>query len=180
MSTTGWRYASCLSPVSNMSHLFDQKSKSLPWTPYVSRDDPTWEWAKAMDYCAMPARGTFSRARQHDASRRAQNAVRNSGCHETWFPNQTRVSWKRDAPKVLLDGIGVWTTPNQWQPSARCENGPRTREQVLRCLAGRVLIFEGDSLSRQLFLRTIWWLRGIPILMEHFFHQHAVCIFSPP
>ena len=80
---------------------------------------------------------------------------------------------------MLLEGVGVWNSPTTWLPHARCESyAPRTPAQILRCLSGRVLVFEGDSLSRQLFLRTIWHLRGIPTLIEHFFHQHAVYIFN--
>ena len=49
---------------------------------------------------------------------------------------------------------------------------------VLTCLAGRVIVLEGDSLTRQVFLRLIGWLRGTTHMVEHYFSQHAAYTFN--
>jgi hypothetical protein len=46
-------------------------------------------------------------------------------------------------------------------------------------LAGRVLIFDGDSTGRQLFNRLIFFLRGIPTLIEHHFRPPALYVATP-
>ena len=66
-----------------------------------------------------------------------------------------------------------------WQPRPNCRDYKWFDfRDSLRCLAGRALVFEGDSTVRQLFLRLIWWLRGVPQLVEHYFHQGAIYVFN--
>ncbi|KAJ3024719.1 UNVERIFIED_CONTAM: hypothetical protein HDU68_007856 [Siphonaria sp. JEL0065] len=48
-----------------------------------------------------------------------------------------------------------------------------TQNQALQCLQGRRIILTGDSMLRQTFFRLIFWLRGFPTTVEHYFHNHA-------
>jgi hypothetical protein len=43
-------------------------------------------------------------------------------------------------------------------------------------LRGNTILFYGDSLLRQLFLRLVWHLRGFGEIMEHYFHAHAIYV----
>jgi len=45
-----------------------------------------------------------------------------------------------------------------------------TPEDVHRCFVGKRIVFSGDSLIRQLFTRTINYLRGTPTNAEHLFN----------
>lgn len=47
-------------------------------------------------------------------------------------------------------------------------------EELRSALQGKSFVFEGDSMVRQLFLRLIFYVRGIPEMVEHPFHSDAV------
>lgn len=60
-----------------------------------------------------------------------------------------------------------------WQPaSCRLPTG-LTRADLKRCLKGKRIAIMGDSLMRQLFNRLISLIRGDPVTVDHYFHQHA-------
>ena len=80
----------------------------------------------------------------------------------------------------VIEGSGYWKSKNSWVPSTQCE-GYSSRlpfHDILRCLAGRVLIIEGDSVARQVYLRLVWWLRGLPVIIENANHQHSLYTFN--
>ena len=52
------------------------------------------------------------------------------------------------------------------------------RAEIEECARGKLLIFQGDSLTRQLFNRLIWWVRGIPSVVEHYYQEDAYYAFS--
>ena len=52
------------------------------------------------------------------------------------------------------------------------------RAEIEECARGKLLIFQGDSLTRQLFNRLIWWVRGIPSVVEHYYQEDAYYSFS--
>ena len=52
------------------------------------------------------------------------------------------------------------------------------RAEIEQCARGKLLIFQGDSLTRQLFNRLIWWVRGIPSVVEHYYQEDAYYSFS--
>ena len=52
------------------------------------------------------------------------------------------------------------------------------RAEIGRCLRGKLLVFQGDSLTRQIFNRLIWWLRGIDSNLEHYYQKDAYYSFS--
>ena len=51
-------------------------------------------------------------------------------------------------------------------------------DELRSALQGKSFVFEGDSLVRQLFLRLIFHVRGIPEIVEHPFHSDAVYAFN--
>jgi len=50
--------------------------------------------------------------------------------------------------------------------------------ELRSALHDKTFIFEGDSIVRQLFLRLIFHVRGIPEIVEHPFHSDAVYAFN--
>lgn len=52
------------------------------------------------------------------------------------------------------------------------------RAEIEQCARGKLLVFQGDSLTRQLFNRLIWWVRGIPSVVEQYYHNDAYYAFS--
>lgn len=52
------------------------------------------------------------------------------------------------------------------------------RAEIEQCLRGKLLVFQGDSLTRQLFNRLIWWVRGIPSVVEQYYQTDAYYAFS--
>ena len=115
------------------------------------------EWAQSWNWCALPAAGTFV-----------------GGLRDDEPP-------ARACEAPLQNGEGAWTSDNSWVPH-ECAADGRTvvlsRASLLRCVAGRVVLFEGDSFTRQLFLRLIWWLRGSPVVVEHYFHRDGAYEFD--
>lgn len=45
-----------------------------------------------------------------------------------------------------------------------------------RALTGKQITFAGDSVIRQVFLRLVWHLRDIEVIVEHFFHDEAAYV----
>jgi len=103
----------------------------------------------------------------------------------------------REQPQQLRCGINTccpswregacWMCGLRWNDGAAvsptgCADGLRMRRlgraDVERCLRGKLLVFQGDSLTRQLFNRLIWWLRGVPANLEHYYQRDAYYSFS--
>lgn len=38
------------------------------------------------------------------------------------------------------------------------------------------VVFMGDSVMRQIFLRLVWFLRGFEEVVEHYFHSNAIYV----
>ena len=160
-SLAGWTMATCASPGSNISEL-SSAGWSRPWLAY----GPTpWQpMLQKLGHCALPRAGRVSLAgAAHGAGHKSCDGP--SCCRQ-------RPSWKTEK-LTGRDHEGVWVeAPGRaqpiWQPRSHCRDYKWFGfADTLRCLKGRALIFEGDSTVRQLFLRLIWWLRGVPLLVEH-------------
>ena len=50
--------------------------------------------------------------------------------------------------------------------------------QLRRRLVGKRLSFYGDSLTRQLFHRMVWHVRGFPTIVENYYHDSATYAFN--
>ena len=55
--------------------------------------------------------------------------------------------------------------------NAACAKNVPLRSEALRLLGGRTVAFVGDSLMRQVFTRTVAWLRGQSTLADVAFHS---------
>ena len=73
---------------------------------------------------------------------------------------------------------GVWHDEKTWAPKDVANYHWFSRAEVLRLLSGRVLVFEGDSMTRQIFVRLVWWIRGLPVMVEHYFKSSATYSFN--
>lgn len=156
--TVGYVPTVCLS---NVSDLFRQPPE-LPTRRPEHADaqrELIRDWLERWHWCALPGAGTFS----------------------GWHPLPADELRARACDAPLLNGEGSWVENATWSPQACAADGRRlalTRATLLRCVAGRVVLFEGDSFTRQLFLRLIWWLRGSPTIIEHYFHRDAAYEFD--
>ena len=74
---------------------------------------------------------------------------------------------------------GTWADASTWLPKGCTQRRRYDVAATADCLRGRVLAFEGDSLTRQIFLRLIWRLRALPVIVEHYFHSGAYYAFEP-
>ena len=86
--------------------------------------------------------------------------------------------WRNDA--CWACGL-KWHSPTSVSPSHCLPSLPMRwlgRAEIEQCARGRLLIFQGDSLTRQLFNRLIWWVRGIPAVVEHYYQEDAYYSFS--
>lgn len=61
-----------------------------------------------------------------------------------------------------------------WEFPGRCQLHYFTPAEAFALLAGRALVFAGDSMVRQLFLRLVALLRGTPVAQDRVFHGDAV------
>ena len=110
----------------------------------------------------MPLQGAFDGG--HAACAGTTRSIGRHGCtarlrggrNGTWL---SRDRWVQDVSCGAAEALGHDALPD----------GPTLR----RCLAGRSLVFIGDSLTRGLFLRLIWHVRRLPAIVEHYFHRHA-------
>lgn len=155
-----WSPSSCLDNSGSLYALLARR-KVMSWTAFGT---PWDEWLNITRYCAMPSAGTFAPAGA--ASPTALSCSKSGLCCDS------------------LDGgsKGFWLSSSVWEPSVACAQSRRSGwvnfHGILACLAGRVLVFYGDSLTRQLFMRLVWWLRGIPALVEHYYNGHSLYVFS--
>lgn len=62
------------------------------------------------------------------------------------------------------DTSGTWQD-EMWAP-AGCGLAWFTPAEAQQCLAGRRVLFVGDSMIRQLYLRLVRYLRGLPEGLE--------------
>ena len=175
-SASGWQFQSCLAEASgNLTHLH-YPGKLLGFAAAYGPHD--WRpMLNQLHNCSIPATGTFNA--RTVAERRGTH---HGNCTDRWFHGspQARVRREGRGSRVVVEPAGFWNSSRMWQPkSTPCDGyGWLSMSETFHCLSGRVLIIEGDSLARQVFLRLIWWLRDIPLLVEHFFHQHAVYTFN--
>ena len=118
-------------------------------------------------FCALPHEGRF--AEPLGASESGKREVRFAVPLVSRTTCACRADWCRSehdwfAPANGTSGVmGIWTTGVSWLPDASWQEhgyGWFSSSDVLSCLAGQLLVFEGDSLTRQAFLRLVWWLRG--------------------
>jgi hypothetical protein len=147
-----YRAESCLS---NVSWLLS-RSGVYNWQAYFTQ-------IALPDACVLPGSGRVGRA------------------HVAHLPS-------RDGCVAPLDGGagGRWITPTVWAPWRCPTDGPMQtrhytwldRSDILQCLKGGSLLFEGDSLTREVYLRLIWWLRGLPSIAEHNFHRDSTFLFD--
>ena len=130
-----------------------------------------------VSYCALPATGNFKGSAPPSAR---------SLCKGSWSVhadrrerNSTRAASVRGR---VASAAGSWVSEAGgraiWQPSGCPGYSWLNFADALHCLQGRVLVIEGDSTARQCFLRLLWWLRGVPVFVEHFFHRHALYLFN--
>ena len=161
-SGSRWSLRSCTTrsrfPLSNLSEVAAQPW-AIPWLAYS--ETPWTEWMAGIGFCALPREGRFAEPLVAGSlgmtliDSRATCACRADWCRSEhdWF-----------APANGTSGVmGVWTTGVSWLPDASWQEhgyGWFSSSDVLSCLAGQLLVFEGDSLTRQAFLRLVWWLRG--------------------
>jgi len=61
----------------------------------------------------------------------------------------------------------------EFEPS-ECRLHEYSRADTLACLRGRTLLFVGDSMVRQVFMRLVASLRGQQAAAEHYFHKDAI------
>ena len=86
--------------------------------------------------------------------------------------------WRNDA--CWACGL-KWHSPTSVSPPHCLPSLPMRwlgRAEIEQCARGKLLIFQGDSLTRQLFNRLIWWVRGIPSVVEHYYQEDAYYSFS--
>ena len=86
--------------------------------------------------------------------------------------------WRTDA--CWACGL-KWHSPTSASPPHCPSSLPMRwlgRAEIEECARGKLLIFQGDSLTRQLFNRLIWWVRGIPSVVEHYYQEDAYYAFS--
>jgi hypothetical protein len=87
---------------------------------------------------------------------------------------------RRHCPLPLAGGRGGrWVSPTEWRP-AGCVEVPvwRNSQEILQCLAGKTVIFSGDSVTRQLFGRLVSWIRDQPLAFDHYYHTGAAYTFD--
>jgi len=123
---------------------------------------PLWDALEAQGGCTTPLTGTFSE--QHPARVSSPWCVNNASCCS--------------ARRMEGGRHGVWRTAQQWQQGNHCAPSWLQPEEIMACLKGRVLAFEGDSVTRQLINRLIWWLRGLPAIWEHHYSVNAIYEFD--
>ena len=76
---------------------------------------------------------------------------------------------------IYTDYSGAFVN-STWQPlrRANCKYFSFDANEARSCLHGRRIVFSGDSLMRQVFLRLISHLRGLPSVIEHYFQMNAL------
>ena len=55
-----------------------------------------------------------------------------------------------------------------------CRRRAPSRSEAWAMLANRTIVFRGDSLMRQVFLRTVAWFRGLSAVADVSFHSDAI------
>ncbi|KAG2437014.1 hypothetical protein HYH02_011445 [Chlamydomonas schloesseri] len=80
-----------------------------------------------------------------------------------------------------IDSAGTWWA-GQWHRKnvsdtdmgEDCEFHRIKRLEIIKHFSGKKIWFSGDSLNRQLYMRTINYIRGMEGSMEHYFHDPAL------
>jgi len=152
----GWRTALPYCDYAHDSFASLMKGEQLRMTALGPSNN--WErWREMVHNCATPHRGVFEPARPAvPASARAQSCGHLDGGASGW-----------------------WESPSFWRPHRRCSQYRWLHPDEIRsCLAGRSIAFEGASLTRQVFLRLMAWMRGWPMIAEHYFQERAAFLFN--
>jgi len=96
------------------------------------------------------------------------------GSFKTSFPTARRCR-SCECDGRLSGGVnGSWVSPLQWRPGGCEKSATMSRVEAHTCLQKTPLIFAGNSMTRQMFLRLIWWLRGFDGVWDHYIHQDAI------
>lgn len=87
-----------------------------------------------------------------------------------------RMQW--DAPELSAPGPGSDALCNRSslffvapRANGACARSVPLRSEALRLLGGQTIAFVGDSLMRQVFTRTVAWMRGQSTLADPAFHS---------
>ena len=99
----------------------------------------------------------------------------------TWASGRLNLAAPED--RSLLSQPGTCTGSareggSRWRDP--CQLPAMSRADFLARLSGRTVVFAGDSLMRQLYLRTIAWLRGQRNVVDVPFHNDAVYLVATP
>lgn len=147
----GWRFRTCTSNGSLSVILSDPlKRRQLAYGQNLL------DAFAERGYCSNPSEGVFI------TSKSDNKPPRNSFCSNALGPAEN----------------GTWNTSTKWVPSSCPSYSWLTVVDVHNCLAGRHLMFQGNSLARQLFSRFISLIRGFEVSFDHFYHHHAAYVFS--
>jgi len=73
---------------------------------------------------------------------------------------------------------GEFNIESGFEPDKRCECGVDVARQSWQGLFGKTIVFVGDSMARQIFLRAIGLLRGQEQVFDHYFHCDADYTFD--
>jgi len=113
------------------------------------------------------------------------------------LPNSTCTSWR--SGKFSAESTRSWQNPStesdtlrtnlecpcgadcdgsfvneRWTPSdAACHTPWLSPHEMMSHIRGKTILFSGDSLVRQIFLRMVAHLRWFDTIVEHYFHKHA-------
>ena len=144
----------------NSSAVLHNISKFIPHVPYQHRNH-----SKGVDHCMMwkfgaffyilPSHNIIRRADRSNESRITSYSTNFTFVNETWS-NSYAIS-VNDSASII-----------PWLPF----------NQLRHHLDGFHFVFQGDSMLRQLFLRMIWHIRGLDIIVEHSFNQNAYYTFN--
>ena len=153
---TGWRWrmTECAAPGVMDKMVADSWAQG--WMAYGGQ--PFLQEFAATEFCTLPTRGTFTRAVRAVAMKR-----RRGGCSAL--------------PLARGEG-GRWVRQIEWRPQGCTSSTWLGVSHIHQCLAGQQLLFNGDSMTRQLFNRLISWVRGQALTVEHFYHNNRVYSFG--
>ncbi|KAL1530066.1 hypothetical protein AB1Y20_000988 [Prymnesium parvum] len=146
---------SCAQDIAEFAHARDTRH----WTAYTGPID--WgTWTSRVRGCSLPLQGQWTTPPDR-ATRQSKPKLHIQRC-----------------TSGLNGGVdGEWVNSTFWVPSGCNASKPFTdfdHRDVVQCLTRRVLLFEGDSVVRQLFMRAIWYFRQLPIIIEHYSHRDMV------
>ncbi|GFR51763.1 hypothetical protein Agub_g14219 [Astrephomene gubernaculifera] len=90
-----------------------------------------------------------------------------------YAPPNTRMCRDIDVPGFWWGGQWHFGNETSQALDPQCVFQRLKRRDIIECLHGKKVLFMGDSLVRQVFLRLVFYLRGYESVMEHYFHMDA-------